>query len=401
MNFIKLIFVFISIFSLLVLGSYRVGPLTIRNYITILLGIYVIFNAKKIYFDRNLNIYVVFIITIIIISFINGDGFTSSFWQVSIIGRHIPCLIAISSLIIYSHNNNLAYIYKSLFVIFILNGILTTLQFYNYPMAWTISQTLNPIDLEAFEMRLNDSLTMSGVALAGGLFGFAVSNGYFIASYAPIFSKNLWDRGLRNYISGIFVLVLSVFVAFETQQRMAILVLAVFFCFVFLKNNTGTLSKILTISVIGLFLYYLINSDVDLGRISTEHNNEDRRALAQSFVHFLSSEYVLFGGYSNYSQFGEGQHNSILDSITRFGLIGSVVFISLFYRITRWCYTILRIALKSKNTNQIVLSISCLLYLLYSMTHSIGVQSGDIMFWLMFTLLYVQTKNIKGATDKH
>ncbi len=375
---------------MLVLGSYRIGPLTARNYITLLLGLYVVVNVKKITLDSNIKMYIGFIFLIVLLSFFNGDGYTSSFWILSIFARHIPSIITFLAIVLYAKSNDTSLIYKSLSILFFANAVITISQYYNNPIAWAISQTITPVDFSELEDRISGVATTTGLAVSGGLFGYAVANGYFLASYAPLTSISIWEKRTKSTFKGLSILLLSCFAAFATQERMALVVLMVYICiFLYTSRNNKKSSILLVLSILAI-MWYFSSNDIDVGRFSMDQNNDDRKELFRAFELFMSSDFALVGGYVNYSHFGGGQHNCFLDSITRFGIVGGVYFVLLFYRVTKYLLASFRESLSLRQIKTTVLSVSCLLYMLYSLTHSTGLQSGDVMFWVLFALCFVE-----------
>ena len=71
-----------------------------------------------------------------------------------------------------------------------------------------------------------------------------------------------------------------------------------------------------------------------------------------------------------------------------------LTFIVLFFYLCRTLVEILLFSRREEDYRTMGMAVGCLCYLLYSQTHSTGVQSGSIMFWVMY-MLTLQSHRIK------
>ncbi|MDT3369869.1 MAG: hypothetical protein LIR40_14715 [Bacteroidota bacterium] len=345
--------------------------------------------------EKYLKLHLFYIVTIILCSFINGDSSTSSFWQGAIIGRFFTSTIYYMAVIAYCYKYSAVKLEHAILSIFVLNAAVTILQYFNHPIGWGISLLFRTEELahqEYLDNAKDSAKILTGFAAAGGLSGFVVANGYYINTYCPQISNTVWNNSSISKLLGVLLIALSLFTAFATQERMAVFSIALYFIFVILFAFNGK-HKVLACTLIAFCLYlYFSNPDFDYGRINFEQSNSTRLDLFDDFEKFASSEYLWFGGVENYNKvFGVGQHNTFLNAISFYGIFGSIPFFLLFFSVLLNCTKTLFSSLK-KNNKLVASSASCLMYLLYSMTHSTGLQSGDATFWVIFGL-YIYYSN--------
>lgn len=364
-----------------------------RNYMTLLSIGYILMHMKYIHFDAGFRWYILYVTLLVFLSFINGDYASSEFWR-TIVGYHIVCIILYIALTIYVRDNiKVNYIVGILFTFYLVNGFITILQFNGNPTGWLIGEIISPQNAATINeyddvLQLSDS--MLNYSLVGGLWGYAVANGYFTATYLPIVSMLVWNNK-KEILLGIFMLIYAVVICYMVQQRMAFILVVLYILFI-IFTRTNLFAKILLfIGVLFLMSSESIMFDLDMGRLNFDQKNEDRLELLEDFDSFLDSGNVIFGGYSDYiNRFGElGQHNTFLDVWTRSGFVGLLAFCVLFAIVVYRSITIAYCSYAKRYYNIFALSISCIIFLLYSMTHSSGLQSGAVIFWLPYTLMMV------------
>ena len=103
----------------------------------------------------------------------------------------------------------------------------------------------------------------------------------------------------------------------------------------------------------------------------------------------MKTDSVWFGSWSGYNSHFRGlnQHNTFTDEIIRYGLVGLIPFVILFWNVAKFSIIHFFKARKKQLQMIYIYASATLLYLLYSMTHGTGLQSGDVMFWLLFAVL--------------
>lgn len=392
----KNIFVYIQytllIYILLFGSQIHIGPLSLRNLLSFFLLAYIVLKQKHVYIDKPVFIYILFLIVYLICNVINGDFFTIDFLR-SFLGNHLVSLLTVwVIMILVKGKEQLIRIIKVIFVIYIINIILSIFQFYNSGWAWMLAvalsdHALNHVSnssafIDSGESALNRSIVM-------GITGFVVTNGYFISVFCSVAAYKIFDSKIKNILLGILLLLLALYGAYVTQQRMALLsVLLVIFVFTNLKLKWKSI--FFYIVLIFFFIFYLSEMEVDLGRLSSETDNGDRLKLFSSFGSFIESpSLVLFGGLTQYLQHYGGvvQHNVILGSWVIGGILSMLLIVVLLLLTS---FDSLKILIRySKKTNYypIIFAISCLSFNLYSMTHSMGLHTGEPFFWLSYALM--------------
>ena len=265
------------------------------------------------------------------------------------------------------------------------------LSFYNNPIAWIIGDYISKTEVGAEEYLANHNLdTFINAAITYGIMGNVVVNGYFMASMLPIITYRIWSKFINNRIFGYIILGACLFCIFCIQQRMAALCTILFLSILLYKKSKRhpILWGLIIVTAIGFAINSIDFSHIEAGRFSIDVDNSSRTSLFSQFLQYLSTGDALIGGYDKYCSFYGEQHNTFLDVITRDGLIGLPVF--LIYFIVSLNYYI------SYSKQKMSISTLCgyagLIYLLYSQTHSTGIQSGVSIFWLINLLLILSKR---------
>ena len=392
-SFFTYIVVGCVLFAMLCGGSFRIGSLSLRNYMTVFLLAYTIINQKRISNNYITKSYFVFFFTILVCALINGDALNLSFWTGSIISYFIPSFLVYFATTLFCKKceSGVDIIGKLLIFLYIINAIVTILQYYGNPIGWAISRILSSGDLisESIIETHGGESSFVGIAVAAGLFGFVTGNGYFIGSYAPLATMRISQNNIKQIIFEYIVLALGILAAFATQERMALLaVICNILLILFYNFRNRKNSYFLTILLIFCAVAYISENVTDYGRFTMDTDNSDRKELSRVFNEFLNTENVWFGGWSNYMNLfpGKNQHNTFMDTITRYGVVGFIPFCFLFYKVFRVSILSLIMARKNRIISTYIYSSAILLYLFYSLTHGTGLQSGDVTFWLLFAL---------------
>lgn len=384
----------VIIFAMLCGGSLKIGPLTLRNYVTVFLMLYSFLNRSYLSKNDVIGKYLIFFTVAIFCTVLNGDAFNMSFWTGTVISYFLPSFIVYYATLEFCNKNEEGGLEISnvLFVLFVINAFITILQYYSNPIGWAIARTLSSGDLQSetvLEM-YGGSDNFVGIAVAAGLFGYVTGNGYFIGTYAPISSKLSFNTNKILLILGFLVMAIGAYAAFATQERMALLVvLCNVACVFFYNSHNSKSSNFLIIISVLCAVAYISNNITDYGRFSADTDNSDREQLYIAFNSFLKTDAAWLGSWSEYNSHFRGlnQHNTFMDEITRYGIVGLIPFVILFWKVARFSITHLFKARKYKLHTMYIYASATLLYLLYSMTHGTGLQSGDVMFWLLFAVL--------------
>lgn len=392
-------------------GTLRLGPFSLRHICAFVLFLYVCIwiGRKKIVFSPVLKFYLIYLSVYTVANILNGEFFSHHFAQ-SIYTYHLPCvLIVLTFPLMIKNGMDLSVMTKAIICLYIFNAVITIMQYKGISVAWEIGRSIADITeerVEALDYINSDSSSLFGYALASGMIGFSVTNGYIIASYFPLLSKGLYSNNVYKWFFGLMLITVAIIAAYTVQQRTAFFLILLYVAFLALTRS----STLLFVVAILLPVVYLFVGDVsfnleNLGRLHDIASGlGTRRVLLSNFESFLNSEYVLFGGYDGYTQhFGLAQHNALLSAWVLGGFFNFVCFGFFYAYLLFIIISTVRKALKESTSHvfTIVYGASSFIYLLYSLTHSDGVQNGSPMFWIVFMLFLVSTKIENSNTSVH
>lgn len=390
LSLINKIFISAIIFTILFLGNFFIGPITARNLLGIFLVFYSILKSNMIKVGKIVIAYLLYLGILTICSFMSGviftetaiKGFTYHFISISII---------LSFPIIFNSKIKIIYACASLTIFYLLNCFISILQFSNVSLAWDISTFLNPQSGERYSMFTDvygENSEMLNHSILTGLFGFVVTNGYFTASLLPLVTAPLIDKNNKDKIFYWIFLCIGLYTIYIIQQRMGFVV-GLLYLFTILSIGMKRSAKIYfaCFVIIIMVLFGDIFSNIDLGRL-TDQNDSYRTQIWDIFIENLNSEYFLIGGFDLSNEFlGKVLgHNCILDAFRRGGLITMLSYVVTFFIIAIFCFRQIKIAYKDHGCLSFGLWSSALFYMIYSLTHSSGIQSGDPSFWMLASL---------------
>lgn len=377
-------------------GTLRVGPFSLRHICTFLLIAYVLNKLREVRLSGVLKFYVVYLLFYIIANIVNGEIYTHHFIQ-SFYTYHLPSLsILIAFPLLVKTEEDVSLMSKAIIVLYSFNAIITILQYMGVPVAWEIGRSIGDLSdskSDALDFVNQNSETLFGYAMASGIIGFAVTNGYITASYFPLLSRVFYGRYNMSWIYSSLLVSVALVAVFAIQQRAAFFLILIYILFlVFVRFNAFL--KISVLLVLLVFVGFTNYSfDYDLGRLQDISDALDsRQNLMNNFEAFLDSPYMTFGGYETYTQnFGMAQHNTFLSAWVLGGLFGFMCFVLFYlYLIVSIIVVLKRVLPNSKiYTYTLVYGTSSVIYLSYSLTHSDGVQNGSPMFWILFTLFLI------------
>ncbi len=383
---------YLIVLYLFLFGSQmHLGPISARNLMTFLFFLYFIWRGGKLQMDLSVKVYLIFLFIYLVSNIINGEFFSIDFLRV-FLGNHFACVIAIMVLSTWVNTSSkLIRIIKIIVTLYIINILLSAFQFYNSEWAWLIAIALSEHAvvhsnissdfIDSGETALNRSIVM-------GITGFVVTNGYFIAVFCSVVSYKIWDKYLKGHIVAIIMIMIALYGAFLTQQRMAmfsVILLVVFIVIMKMKLK----SIPVFVALFFIFYSFLILNEVDLGRFTEESDNSDRFKLFETFSVFVDSPLALFGGLNQYLQHygGRVQHNVFLGAWVGGGFFSMVLIVILFFST---CIKSLYLIFKFYNNINfypIIFALACLVFNFYSLTHSSGLHTGEPLFWISYSLM--------------
>lgn len=392
----RYIVIYISIFSILFLGATNIGPVSIRNLCIIGLIVYLAMNFKAVSLDLCVKLYTIYLAALLLCSIVSGQIFDITFYK-NFLTNHIPSLILILTIpLIIKSIYDIKIIIGFITLLQLLNCLVSILQFYNIPMGWNLGLAINPgaiSNVNDAEYYLADADNLLSRSIVFGITSFVVANGYYLATFLPIASNNLLrnDVDIKGKIISLIMLVISGITIFMVQQRMAFFSLICYLILVlFIQIRKSLLYKLIfTIILIVTAGLYSGSFDYDLGRLTMEDLHSDSRmSQITNFLTFMNSDGFIWGANLNDKAllYSLG-HNTLMDALRRGGFISFLLYLPLFIIVSYKCSCISISAFKLNAQYTFTLSIACLLFIAYSFAHSTGLQSGAVLFWLIYALM--------------
>ena len=390
---------FLVVFSFVFLGGYHIGPLSARLIVAYGLLGYVLWRGRTEYAPTmDMKMYFNYLIVYLFISLLNFSAFSVSFVK-GLIAVHFVCCIAIYAFPRIFKNE--VSIRAALIVLafgFLLNAFVTFLQALNIPLGWSIGMFINPTDIadmEEMQMELEDTDQLEKSFIMG-IMGKSVGNGYFIATLLPVMTYYIWDKFRVKTLWTYFMFTVAALCIFFIQQRMALLVFLIYILYIGIRKKISPMASILIFATIIIFLAVYLEDILyfdysQLGRLTSTRDSVRNNTLTVLEDFIDNPLYLLLGhnqkttaeGYFIFHTMG---HNSFLDSLRMGGIFLFITYIVLFVYLCKNLINLVQFSHDEKDFRTLGLALGCLCYLLYSQTHSTGVQSGSIIFWVLYML---------------
>ena len=395
------------VFPLLFLGAVHIGPLSVRMIIAYGLLCYVLWRGKTDYMPtRGIQLYFVYLEVYLLVNLLNLTAFSTEFIKDLIAVHFVCCIIIFAFPRLFKTEVSIRGAYIIITFGFLLDAVTTFLQYKNSPLGWTIGITINPhqlVELNKIQSTLENSNEFNR-AILPGIMGRAVGNGYLIATMLPVMTYFIWDKFKLKTLWSFAMFAVSAICIYFIQQRMVLAVsVAYLFSIILLKRLSAT-TKILftaaTIAVLAIFMDNILNYDYSqLGRL-TKTEDEFRYSTLTTLESFISNPKRMMLGYNQINSEEDKTlflilgHNTFTDSLRLGGIFLLMTYIVLFFYL---CKTLIEIVLFSRQEEDyrtMGMAVGCLCFMLYSQTHSTGVQSGSIMFWTLY-MLTIQSHRVK------
>lgn len=340
--------------------------------------------------------YLLYVFIYVVVAYFNGDS-SNVYFTKGLLNWHLPCLLLFLLVPTYLNTKkNLKYFCYVISFVFLVDVVLSIGQFFNNPVAWNIGNTINAHAAESSEyfMERNDvSEGFLGLSIISGMCASVVDNGYFLAVFYPLLLVMWYEN--NSFIKRTPVLifmVLSFFASFAIQQRMGFFLVSLFLIFQALKVSSGGMRFIVICLVLFFFIGFdYIAGNIDLGRIAEVSDEERTDGYLRSIdliVH--DSQMFTIGGEVYYRRFFDHTpHNTLIGAWVYTGFVGFSVFMLLLFNVVKQILPSVLLKLSKENIVQYSLAISCLLFIVYSLTHSTGIHNGKgLYFWLSYGLFY-------------
>lgn len=394
-----MLFFFVFLLSIIILGSITVGPLSIRVYATVAMVLFLFYNSTKgrkqiISIDHyQLNIYVLFLILMGIAQLLNGEIFEYQFFK-KLLAYHLVSIVAYLS--IEHYVNTVQDLKKTMLVligIMLFNNVATILQFVGNDIGWSIGMFFGDNQDNIDFIRTHD--TLLGFSRTPGILGNVVNNAFAIAVLTPLSLCLVNDSS--NIITKLYAIlsfVIASLACFMTQQRAAFYLLL--FClavylFVAIKKN-AIIFIVLGVLVM-LFVDNLNFDNIDIGRLS--NTTDDARSELYKHAYAYISEHPFLGGPMSFQKMaGVSSHNVALDSWIFAGFFGFVTMMILI------CMTVLSAiktflrGLKAKGQNRYMIfcSVAVINAMVYGFTHNTSYLTGNVIIFIALALMLKSSK---------
>ena len=403
---IRNITIYICIFSVLFLGAINIGPISIRNICIMGLVVFMAINFKSLSLDLCGKFYIVYLAVLLLCGIVSGQIFNMSFLK-NFLTNHISSLVILVTFpIIIKSINDIKIIIGFIISMQLIDCFVSILQFFNLQIGWDLGLAINPgaiSDLNKAEYYLTDADILLSRSIVFGITSFVVANGYYLTVFLPIVSNNLLRNqvNVKGRIISIIMLVISGISIFMVQQRIAFFLLICYIIFVLYIITRKILlfkliSAIIFVLLIGLFT---IAVDYDLGRLTlSDLQSDSRMNQIDNFMCFLNSDDFIFGAdLDNKVLLYSLGHNTIMDALRRGGFISLLLYLPLFIIVVYKCSNISIRGFMQNWHYSYTFSISCVLFIAYSLTHSTGIQSGAVLFWFIYSLMISSWKYEKDC----
>lgn len=391
-----MIFFYLFILAIALLGSVTIGPLSIRVYMTCLMIIYLAYQnvrgVHKSYFREDhslLNLYVVFLIAMGISLGCNGEIFEYEYLK-KMLAYHLVCVVTFIAIERYVNSyNDLRRTIILLGGILLLNNIVTYLQYSGSPIGWAIGMAFS--DITSNIDYATEHETLLGASQTPGIIGGVVRNAFFIAVISPLLLV-LTDNRNSLYIRlfGIVVFATSIVSCFMTQQRTAFaLILVAIVVYVYSEFRKKPLLVIFLMAII----CYVVSSNLDinnsdLGRFA-DNTDDTRNRLYAAAIDYIT-QYPVFGGPMRFQRMaGLSSHNLILDSWIFAGLGGFFIMVILFLKTIVKGATNLIVGFKTNAQDRYMVftALSTLSAMAYGLFHNTSYLTGDVIIFISLSIM--------------
>ena len=394
----QMAFFYFYLFASLVLGTFTVGPLSIRVYFTVVMTVYLMLVGRKDRYDKSkmpyslLGLVSIYLIFTALSLTICGE-FDKSGFPKSLLALYLNCFVTFFA---FNHFVKTPKQLKSTILFLVItvavDCLVTILQYMGNPIGIGIAIGLiNDSEVQAEILAGqsfgNDTL---GKDITIGIFNYTFINANYIAIIG-IMLLGLWESSTRLIVK-IFYLclfVLFVYASFVTQSRTPFILLLLFSIYIamrsFLKKRAGII--IATVFVLLLFIVIpLVIETVDFGRLfePDKYENDPRQKIWDYCIDFIS-EHPMWGGPVLFEKtYNKAPHNYFLGAFINSGLLGGLVATYIYFRIL-----INSISLFIRKHSIMVSSLAgaVLIYSAGSLFHNASVISGDTMFFIIYCLM--------------
>lgn len=404
-----MVILLIFIFSVLFLGSFHIGEVSIRVIVTILTVGLLIIDYKKEKYTLNVKpliIYGIFLfiafLSKMIVESTTGVRELEQF-GIRLLSNFLVCFVAFFAVDRYvSSNKTLIGILLMFVCVDAINGIATYLQYIGNPVGLSFVGAFSTTKSEYVHFISDNMDRISEASLSlPGIFSSSVLNGYMSSTLGVMSLYYVVGNGRKYWIIGVIVYAVALIGSFCCQERSGFGLLLIFSIITLYKFTPRLFKYFFPILVlVGFFFVFekiseIMTSDA-LGRISDMTTFEAaRQRLVNNALSFIKSHF-LWGGDVSYSiQYGLTPHNIFLHSMIYSGIFGAVTIIVLF------CYLIYdaSICIWKLKSGVVSYFFACalIIYMLNSVFHSASLITGEVAIWIMYACMIKGIQFVKPS----
>lgn len=313
----------------------------------------------------------------------------------------LPLLILLSVSSILKKDTDIEKLFLFISIFLLISCVIAIFQFFNFEFSWS---------LRGYFKFANDKFVEDLFITREKIFGlsyYSIQLGYQIGVFAPFIFYFIVQYNSKLAIIGMSILVVTSFLSGSVSAVISIFILFALYNFTNL-NRKKFYYFLFTIFILSIFILYysdnLLQPDklsriplISMGLISMIDYPLGHPDPSNAIINTYIKYYNFFQNVS-YSHYAEtfSSHNSLINVGIRFGILFSIfylfLFIFSFYQVNQ--------RIKDFNDNDIRLyriatltKISLIIFFLQSMVHNAGLQSGDLIGWLIIILI-MQLENI-------
>lgn len=377
----------IFIISLLLFGSFYIGPVTPRQVMTVVMFL-VCWKNNELRLDKYFGIYIIFIFGYILAQLFTG--YLSEMVRL-LLGYYFVSYVAYQSTkLLIRKDGNADLLMGVLFIIGVADGLISIGQMYQVPFTHEVSLLFGTNMLgDVYEaMSARDQDTMMGYTVPG-LLG-AVPNGYFLSAITLLCFYNKKAKLTAINLALVLFFVYSTFIVQERTALVACIVLSLFSLYKLLYSHSevSVLKKILVFSILFICIVYVIPDALDSmmqgdSRYAKGFSLGDERGeISQRAIDYLRINPM--GGIDEFSAANHYPHNLFINMFMFGGIFGGVALLFLFFKQLCLSMRIVLSVVSPYNVQQFVFIMMFACYTINSLTHNLSIATGEPTIWLLW-----------------
>lgn len=395
-------FIFFLLFAVAVLicGAIKIGPLSIRVYMTVIMLIYLLV-ANRPLLEKRYRIrrdYIgIFLVCVVALGFalvVNGGVIEFAFFE-KCLAYYLVCIVAYFAVDYFvkneSHFDKLVFV---ICLILLLDTTATILQYFQNPIGWGLAAIFADMEtVNEFVGYFDRHEVGAGVSMYPGIIGLPVPNGFILSVATPMLLTGFTSKKPKLIVFLYSITIISVlFALFVLQQRAAFAITVLVVAYHFLRSSMKHPGRFLIpIVAIILIVYNMMPSSIGGvsimemtgGLIDTENSvREGNWRIAFDII----LRNPLFGNYIEYVQTTDlSSHNVLIDTLIDAGIFG---FIPMCYLCIKTIIDSSRIMLKANDDYSKAFSYSVLSSMGMGMLHNTSYLTGHVIIFLSLALMF-------------